>query len=200
MNRLKVGVSLFVGLLSLSLLAQTSPDQVILVTGGFGIDGVTNKPMPKESSAKSAKKIFDIIDANSSAVRVKNGRKFLHSIEFSQDAMNFQIFVSSSFTEMLFEDSKQDNNVIVGLKEDLSFSGRVAQDLFEVMNVKGVELAGATNKTVANIRCEKITASKVKFSCYFKDINTSSLRGVTLKDILKRIPGGPQATFAKYGL
>ena len=198
MNTFKIGTGLLAVLISLSLRAQLSLDHVILVGGGFGIDGATNQPYPAENSVQNAAEIFEKIQSD--AVQTEGDKKIISPLEFTKDGVELQLLVPKSYAEIFFGDSNADVALKFNITESVSFSGPVAKELFEALQVKGVELVGATSKTVANLSCEKLVTSPARYNCSFKDFAALASRGKTLGESIESIPGGVQALLDRFGL
>ncbi len=201
MRTIKVMAFLLSSTLALSAQAQENLDNVILLSGGFGIDGATNEPMPRDNSIDQAKEIFDNLKIE--AIE-ENGKikKQLYTLEFTEDGVNFTLLVSGTSEKSIFGDSNEDFTFQLEYMKAISFVGPIANELYDAMSAKETVRAGGSTKKLANLTCVKSMGARMalSYTCSLKGTGLSAMRGKTLKDAAAEAPKEFNELLKLFGL
>jgi hypothetical protein len=142
-----------------------------MVSFGFGRDGATGQSMPTENSVDQAAAVHAAVAPAHSNENVKLETD-AYEIEIQQDGFSAGIAISS---ENAVEFEKTSNASVAGMGLEVgnvTFTGTAAEALYKALKVKPTpHTVGATNKTVANLSCAKISTSTVLYRCRIQDVN-----------------------------
>jgi len=134
------------------------------VTGGFGIDGATNQPVPTEHSLADAVSIYDALVVAPDS----KGSKFVGIEKFG---ITCNVL---SGCDLLMVTHKNHSQMGISFDGKVTIAGKVAQLITESLSVEPIAMIGATSYSVANMKCSKslVVGGKFDYTCEFKNINS----------------------------
>ncbi len=165
MKKLAILICLF----SLSARAE------VVITGGFGTDGATGESMPVARSVKDAVTVYKVLKVkpdgrDDKKIEIQDGSFFECSKPYSGIS---RINAGCSVTLRASQKGKLARGT--GLSAKVSFSGKLATALFNVLPADNSGRVGASTRKVANVSCSKVVRPGVEATCTITDTNAIAL-------------------------
>lgn len=138
----------------------------MITQGGFGTDGATNQSFPKTTSVKDANEIYKALDLVPGGLKDYKTVKLEDESEFQCEAPRkgmHTVTGGCSFVLRASQKGKVTNRQ--GLAGDVTFTGALAEGIFESLNVKPAIRAGSGTKTVGNLSCTVVVSRVPTYKC-----------------------------------
>lgn len=147
----------------------------VVITGGFGTDGATGESIPLERSVKDAVAVYKSLNLKPDGredkkIELKDGSFFECSKPYSGIS---RLNAGCSVTLRASQKGKLVRGA--GLSARLTFTGKLATEIFKALPADTSGRVGTSTKTVANLSCSKVVRPGVEATCTIKDTNAIAL-------------------------
>ncbi|OFZ51386.1 MAG: hypothetical protein A2381_17900 [Bdellovibrionales bacterium RIFOXYB1_FULL_37_110] len=134
------------------------------VTGGFGIDGATNQPVPTKNSLIDAINIYNALNVMPDAQE----KKFVGIEPFG---ISCNVLSGCDFLVVTHKDNSP---MGISFNGNLTITGKVAQLIVESLNVEPIEMVNEIIYPVGNMKCIKTLplSGESDYTCKLVNINS----------------------------
>ena len=147
----------------------------VVITGGFGTDGATGESIPVERSVKDAVAIYKALNLKPDGredkkIELKDGSAFECSKPYSGISRlnaGCSIALRASQKGVLVRGA--------GLSAKLTFTGKLATQIYNALPADTSGRVGAETRKVANLSCSKVVRPGLEASCTIRDTNAIAL-------------------------
>jgi len=137
------------------------------IGGGFGTDGASLESRPRKDSVQSAAQLFEGLNVkvvgNKKTVQAEDGE-----IICDQPGRGIHTFVAGC--EFGFS-SKIAKLTKAKIGSDVTFSGKIAEEIFRVLPADKSGRVGAVVKSAGNLSCSKAVRPGAKVTCILKGVS-----------------------------